>query len=476
MTDLPISNKFKTFFSKLSSRTKEIISEENTFLVGGVVRDLILGKEDIKDIDIVTEEPEKLLSKFSRYIRTKVLLDEEFQVYRVFLKGEHGYYLDVSKLQGKDIIEDLSRRDFVLNSVALRYSDGLVEFIDPFNGIFDIQNKIIRTLARRNLVADPLRILRAFRLKAELGFEIDKDTKNLMGALAYLLEDVADERKKSELFKILNTTCAVSIFYELYNMGILAILFPFIADYKGYYCGRRHTFDLLHHSFKVMEIIEDYSKDNSFPIPIEERILNEETEYEAKIIGLMKLSALFHDIGKLFVKKEIDGRVTYYEHEKIGAQYIKEFLQKRRFSTATIDFIVSLIRWHMYLFHIMDFGNENTSLTPRIYMKIEKNFGERVPILFNFAISDSYATAIDSYTKKIIDNLKKLYNLYCDFKMREKDVPLLNGNEVMELLGISEGPMVGKLLVALKEASLEGKVTNKDEAKEFVKRIYEKGN
>lgn len=469
-----LSHKINTFISKSSDVLKEILNEKNTYLVGGVVRDIVYGKTDIKDVDIVTTKPVEIITKFSKKIRTKVLLDKEYEIYRIFLKSEENFYLDISKLQGKDIIQDLSRRDFSVNAVALQFENDFIKCIDPFNGIQDIDNRIIRMLSSKNLKDDPLRILRAFRLKAELDFEIDKMTKNEIFKLSHLLNEVALERIKGELFKILNTNKAKKIFYELYENKVLTVLFPFMAEYQNYFCGKRHNHDLLNHSFKVMEIIEGYCNENNFPIPIDRNMLNYETEYEAKLSGLLKLAALLHDVGKLFTKKDVNGKITYYEHENIGAEYIRDFLQKKRFATDTINFIVLLIKFHMYPFFLMSFGEKEISFSPRIYLKIESAFGENFIFLFNFAISDSYATAEDSQTKKVIDMIKKLYNLYIEYKNREKNITLLNGREIMQLLNIEEGPIIGRMLFALKEASLSGKVGSKEEAKEFVKYYYEK--
>lgn len=474
MTSHQINEKIDSFLNSSSATVREIIKKENTFLVGGIVRDIIIGRPDIKDIDIVTERPLEIIANYSNKIRAKVLLDKDYEIYRVFLKDEKRFYLDISKLQGNNILEDLSRRDFSINAVAVKFSREGFKLIDPFNGIVDIEEKLIRMTEKKNLTEDPLRIIRAFRLKAELGFQIDSATKNEIKEVAEKLNNVAEERIKGEIFKILNTKNAKDTFYELYLNKVLSVIFPFISEYSGYFCGRRHKLDLLMHSFKTMEIIESYCNDNSFPVPVSDEVLNYETEYEAKLHGLLKLTALLHDVGKLFTRNEVNGKVTYYEHEKVGSEYLRDFLQKRRFATETVNFIVQLVRFHMYPFHIMDFGERDISFSPRIYLKIEKVFGDRVSLLFNLAISDSYATSDDLQTKKVIDMLKKLYNLYIEYKNRERELAILNGKDIMQLLNIGEGPAVGKILSALKEASLSGKIMSEDEAKEFVKSYYEK--
>lgn len=464
--------KIRSFITK-TLPLLDILKNDETYIVGGFIRDVVIGKSDVKDIDIATKNPQGLIKKISKNIRNIVVLDEENQVYRVFLKNLDEFYLDISKLQGDDIIKDLSRRDFTINAVAFCLQNGLLKFIDPFYGIDDTRIKCIRKISTQNIIDDPLRILRAYRFKAELDFNIENETITAISHNASLLSNVASERIKSEIFKILNTERAKETFYELFKQGVLDILFPFIARYKDYYSGARHRYDLLHHSFKMMEIIENYCN-KGFPLPVSSDLLLKETEYEAKLSGLIKLAALFHDVGKLSTKNVVGNKVTYYEHEKEGALYIKACLEKMKFSVDTTDFIALLVRYHMYPFYLINVAKNDVKLKPRTYIKLKKYFGDKVVILFNFAISDSYATSEDEDTKKNIELIKKLYNLYLDYEQREKKTVLLNGRDIMKILQIKEGPMVGKVLSALKEASLADIFITKEEAEAFVKNFYEK--
>ncbi len=467
------TSKINQFIQTSCPVLKNLLSMENTYLVGGVVRDLLFKESGVKDIDIVTGDPIKFIKKNSKLIKTVVLLDEEFEVYRIFLRNEQDFYLDTTRLQGNNIIEDLSRRDFSINAIAVSFCNDIVEIIDPFGGIDDVKNGLIRKLNKANLLADPLRMLRAFRFKAELGFEIEEATLRDIKELFSNINKVAKERIKGEIFKILSSPIATKTFYELYQNNGLKFIFPFISEYEDYFSGKRHKYDLLHHSFKVMETIENFINENSFPISFDNDILVLETENEATLAGLLKLSAIFHDVGKLFTKNEIDGKITYYEHEKVGAEFIKDFLQKEKFASDTINFIAKMIRYHMYPFHILFFGEKEASLSPRSYLKIKGILENKAELLFNFAIADTIATTDGLYTKKMIDLIKKLYNLYLDYEKKDKKTNIMNGIEVMQLLGISQGPIVGKLLRSLKEMFLAGEINTKEEAKEFLKKYYE---
>lgn len=465
--------KINLFIENSPQILKEILKEDSTYLVGGVVRDVIMSRNDKKDIDITTKNPKHIIKKYRNNIKTIVTLDDEFDVYRIFLNDNSDNYIDLSKIQGQDIIDDLFRRDYTINAIALRLNDNAVEILDPSQGIKDLEKKSIKKISLENLVNDPLRLLRAFRFKAELNFSIDSDTENDIIELWSLISNVAEERVKVELFKILNTEKAYSTFYELYKTGLLAKLFPFINDFKGFFSGKRHVFDLLEHSFNCMNIVEGFCN-LEFPIEIDNQQLMKETEADAKISGLIKLAALFHDVGKLVSKKEINGKITYYEHEKLGSEFVKNVLQKKKFANDTINFISMLIRFHMYPFQIIQFGDIREEMTPRVYMKINKAFGDYAPLLFNFSIADTLATCNDIYSDKIIASVKKLYELYLNYAKKDKTLPLLNGKEIMDLLKIEEGPVVGKIILALREASLLGEVMSKEDAVSYIKLFYEK--
>lgn len=468
-----LTSKISQFIYTSYPVLKSLLSFEKTYLVGGVIRDLLFEKSGIKDIDIVTSDPSKFIKKNAKLIKNIVLLDDEFEVYRVFLRNEQDFYLDITKLQGSNIIEDLSRRDFSINAIAVSFSDDAIEIIDPFSGIDDVKNRLVRKIDKANLSADPLRMLRAFRFKAELGFEIEEATLQDIKELFANINKVAKERIKVEIFKILKSPVAAKIFYELYQINGLQLIYPFLKEYENYFSGKRHQYDLLHHSFKVMETIEDFINNNCFLISFDRDILFLETESEATLAGLLKLTAIFHDVGKLFTKNEIDGKITYYEHEKVGAEFVKDFLQKEKFASDTINFIAKLVRYHMYPFHILGFGEKDVSLSPRSYLKIKNVFGNRVELLFNFAIADTIATTDGLHTKKMIDLIKKLYNLYLDYEKKDKTANIMNGTEVMQFLGLSQGPIIGKLLRSLKEMCLAGEINTKEEAKEFLKKYYE---
>lgn len=443
------------------------------YFVGGAIRDILLGRDNIVDIDIVTKNPHDILKTLKQNFNTTIIpLDTDFGVYRVFFHG-HDVYIDISKLQGENIYEDLARRDFTINAIAVKWDDSGSKIIDPFNGNRDLETKKIRLISRKNLIDDPLRIVRAFRFYAELGFSIDEKTLEYIKQLSFLVSKSASERIKFELCKIFNASKSALCIEEMYKAGVLQEIFPFLRSYQGFYSGKRHIYDLWNHSLKTLEIIEEFLEKKSLPFQVEIDLLEKELEKELKVATALKISALFHDVGKILAFNEEKGRITYYKHEIYGSEYLSELFSEKKFSKNAVETIVKIVRYHMYPFHISMNKNE-IKITPKIYLKLKNEIGELTPLIFNLFMADVISTSDDEETKQLIEVAKKIYNQYIEFYEKDRKIkPLLNGKEVMEILDLKQGPEVGKILQILREAEISGMIHSKDEAVNYLKRLYE---
>ncbi len=287
------------------SEIKRMLLQGDIYFVGGAIRDILnKSRESITDIDIVLENPIEVLKNLKKIAKfTTVVLDEDFGVYRVYFP-EKNIYLDFSKLQGTNIVDDLERRDFTINAIAAKWSGNHFEIIDPFNGVKDINEKRIKTIKRKNLIDDPLRILRAFRFYAELGFGIEEKTLSYIRELKFLVNESAPERIKFELSKIFQSPQSHKTVKFMYDCGVIQEIFPFLSSYKGFFSGKRHIYDLWDHSLKTLENIEIFFQSKNFPIPLEEDLLYYELEKGFNFQTILKICALFHDVGKLFAFDE----------------------------------------------------------------------------------------------------------------------------------------------------------------------------
>lgn len=451
---------------------KNALLKENVYFVGGAIRDILNDKKDITDIDIVVDEPLEIIKELKKITKfTTVVLDQDFGVYRIYFP-EKEIYIDLSKIQGKNIFEDLERRDFSINAIAVRWLKNSFQLIDPFDGIKDIDKRIIKTIKRKNLIDDPLRIIRAFRFNAELGFEIENRTLSFIRELKFLINKSAPERIKFELSKIFQTNQSHKTIRFMYECGIIQEIFPFLSSYKDFFSGKRHVYDLWEHSLKTLENIEKFTLNKNYPFDFDDKLFYMETEKEFNYLTILKISALLHDVGKLFAYDDKGDKITFYRHEIYGADYLSNLLVEKRFSKDTVEAIVKIIRYHMYPFHLVISNNKN--LSPRIYLRLKKDLDELVPFVFLLFIADISATNMDRETKSMIEESVKMYNKYLEMKGNDiKYKPLLDGNDVKRILNLQEGPEIGKIIQRLREAQLNGMLHTKEDAENYIKQIYE---
>ncbi len=448
-------------------------THRNIWLVGGYIRDSLLGKIT-KDIDFVTDGNTKKIAKdfADKTNGSFVVLDDFNKIYRVVI-GDEIY--DFSKMQGKNISEDLARRDFTINALALpltTYNLQLTNIIDPFNGLSDIKRKIIRAVSERNFVDDPLRLLRAYRFAGQLNFSIERKTKGFIKKHSHRLKKVSFERIQSELFLILELPDSYPSIIKIYKAGLLKEIMPELVATKNTARCYYPQMGLLGHSFDALKVLEKFYSTNFrnvFP-KFSKRISAHLEEKISRIIKrktLLKLAALLHDIGKPKSAKKIDGRLRFFEHEERGCDIINIIGKRLTLSNNEIKYLKILTKHHMRI------GNLTSAekLTDRAAWRFFRDLQDDAIDLIVLSVTDAY-TYPKGRTRtlhKIMAN--KLLNKF--YRQKEKIIPekLLNGFEIMKILKIPEGPLVGKILEELEEAQVLKKIKTKNEAKKFVKNI-----
>src|SRR3972149_656108 len=208
----------------------------DAYLVGGTVRDMVIGKEPT-DIDITVQyNPEKFARTLSEKISGRLfLLDKERGVFRVIFRDKsQPLYFDISLMRGEDIYADLSLRDFTVDAMAIRLADDAASIIDPYNGQADIAKKSIRTLSQKSFEDDPLRLLRAFRLAGTLEFEIDTTTFHIIKEMSSALRQAAKERIRDEFFRLLSSPRSIKYLQQMEEAGLLSevLIIPKESDIK----------------------------------------------------------------------------------------------------------------------------------------------------------------------------------------------------------------------------------------------------
>lgn len=446
------------------------IFEQNgykAYLVGGAVRDTLMGKE-AHDWDVTTNaKPEDVMRIFHKVIPTGIahgtvtvhFMKNEIEVttFRTESDYSDGRHPDKVEYTG-NIEEDLSRRDFTINAIAASLKDG--KLTDPFNGKQDIRKKIIRTVGNpeHRFSEDGLRPIRALRFSAQLGFEIEKNTLAAI-SLPEIIEktkSVSVERFRDELTKLLKADFPSGALKIMEQTGVLSLFIPELVSCRGCVQGDFrgfHDFDVLDHLF--------YACDGA-----------------PKNKPLVRLAALFHDIGKPEAKRVIStengDQFTFYNHDAISERITKEIMLRLKYSNAEIEQVAHLVKNHM-------FNYESTWTDAAVRRFLVRVKPENVEDLFDLRLADIYGMhnkpvrGHDSQTiallNELSDRIKKETERNSALSLKTLAV---NGKDLMKE-GIPAGKELGNILSELLETVLDDPSQNEKEKLLLIaKNIYKR--
>jgi poly(A) polymerase len=465
--------------------------KEEVYLVGGAVRDFLLGRPLGKDFDFVTMgEVESLAKDIAREVGGHAFpLDETFGTWRVVLKKKKKKTeLDFSPLQGKDIIEDLRQRDFTVNSIAIFLKDlalpGDPCFFDPLDGLTDIRKRILRANSEESLRQDPLRMLRAFRFASTLKFSVEDETRRMIHRNRELIRRSAGERIRAEFFMAMGEEGAGLFLRKLHQAGLLSEIFPEVRGWENLDLGTGRSLSLLDHALRTVEAAEfifihlgdlypsgfDFLK-NHFSQNEEEGVCRR---------ALFKVIAFFHDSGKAAVASQDQGKGSprFLDHDQEGQKINTAIARRLKLSRRSVGIMAELTRQHMRISSLA----KAQELTGRAKYRLFQDLGKEGLDLSILSLANALASSPLElkwpFPAEMREDLKKIKTitddlvLYYAAEFTQKSAqPLVDGKEVMEALGIPQGEAVGALLEKLKEAEISGKVCNKEEALQFLKNI-----
>ncbi|MGE5041893.1 MAG: CCA tRNA nucleotidyltransferase [Candidatus Levyibacteriota bacterium] len=431
------------------------------YLVGGCVRNLLLDKEP-KDWDLTTNAtPENLQAVFP-----DSFYDNSFGTVGVPLpqvtENEHPGVVEITTFRtessykdhrrpekvswGKTIDEDLSRRDFTINAIALKLTNKHAEFelIDPFNGQEDLKIKTIKAVGKADerFKEDSLRLMRAVRFATQLSFSIEKKTMEAIVKNAGLIKHVSGERIRDELLKILASENAYEGVMLLDVTGLLDLILPELALGKGVSQerpGRHHTYDVFTHNVLALK----YCGSNN---------------------PITRFATLLHDVGKPKVRSEDEnGLVIFYNHEVAGARITREICDRLHFSKKEREKIITLIRWHMFTIdeHITD------SAVRRFIRRVGL---ENVRDMIDLRIGDRLGSGTQTAESWRLKKFKERIELQLNPPFSINDLKV-DGNDIMRELKIKPGPAIGKILQALFEECDED--LSKNNREYLIFRIHE---
>lgn len=466
----------RTLSDGLVSRVSTLAADRGAsiYLVGGYVRDAVLGKlEGKKDLDFAVADREAI--DLARSIADSlqghfVLLDESNDTARVVL--EDGTVIDFAGCLGGTIETDLLRRDFTINSLAWSASQPDM-LLDPTGGMADIERRLVRAVSEKAFEEDPLRLLRAFRFSARLGFDIDEKTMACIEKHRQNLAGVAVERINYELFALLGEPGSGDTLERMGALELLDVVFPELTECRRVTANAFHHLGLFDHSIEAVRQME-------MALPGLPGWVRESAEQELSFgisrLAATKLACLLHDIGKPATWSITEeGRHTFYGHDAVGAEMAEPLSERMKWSRPVTRLIIRLIKWHLRPGQLFHQGEPSLKALSRFY----RNIGDDLPELMMLAYGDLGATRGDGLTPEVRGSLSRnfdgLLSGFVLYKEERKRTPrLLNGRDIMSLLSLQPGPMVGDLLDSLDDAQAAGEVQDRLQAEDFVRDLYEK--
>ena len=431
-------------------------------LVGGPVRDAILGRLG-NDLDFTTnahpQETKKILQSWAENIweigiafGTVAGKRGETTVEITTYRSEH-YDPDSRKPAvefGRDILGDLSRRDFTVNAMALELTGDAPEFIDPFNGLQDLAKRLLRTpvLPDDSFTDDPLRMMRAARFASQLDFEIDPDALLSITALAGRITVVSAERIRDEFIKIMTSSNPRVGITILVDTGLAQIILPEIPKLRLEIDEHHHHKDVYEHSITVLEQA----------IMLEERL--------GGVNLIIRLAALLHDIGKPKTRNLIEGGgVSFHHHEVVGARLVKKRLQELRFDSHTIEAVETLTALHLR-FHGYGDG-EWSDAAVRRYVRDAGDLLGHLHVLTR-ADCTTRNKAKASMLSKTYDSLEARITILMEQEELSKIRPDLDGAQVMAILNLKPSREVGAAMDFLMELRMEQGLIGEEQATQLL--------
>ena len=453
------------------------------YITGGTIRDWLMGRHS-KDLDItVHHDAFGWAADLARRVGgTFVPMDKDEDVARVVWQDVS---IDFSSFRegSRTIEEDLLKRDFTFNSMAIPYPTQIAglrdtavpsEIIDPGGGQKDLQDKIIRCASAAVFVSDPLRLLRAYRFMATFGFSIEALTGKKISEHIHLLYLVAEERIAHELDSIMGTPAAIKTIEAMHENGVLQELLPELYRGVGVVQPASHHLDVFEHGLATLRHMEKVQKEPENYFPGHGETLRKYLNDPRKKI-LLKWAALLHDLGKPpthDIREDRGGRITFYNHDKEGARIFDIIADRFKWSRDDRNFVSQFISVHMWPFHLNN-ALKKTGLTPKAYLRLIKAVQEEFHGLFILAMADSLA---GRGTGKPPDMEEEIAGLYheVDKAYRQSIKPalakrLLTGNDLRAVFGLEPGPRFRSIFNSLERAQVEGEVQDREQAINWVK-------
>jgi poly(A) polymerase len=409
-------------------------------------------------------------------------------------------YVDLSTID-IDILHDLARRDFSIDAMAIELNDFLEKpdqptIIDPYHGQTDLQSGLIKAVSNDVFKNDPARLLRAFRLASELGFQFSPPTENLIKRDSTELSRVAGERTREELLKLLAGAGAGLMVRHMDNLGILTRLIPELEAARNVEQPQEHYWDVLNHSLESVNAAACILREGPCPF-IPPHVLSEipwsqslaehfksPVAHQVSHAVLLKLAALLHDVAKPQTKIMDKDRVRFFGHNELGADTVLSIMERLRFSNKEIKLVECMVRYHMRPTQMSGPTQINRSVMPSrraVYRFFRDGGAAGIDILF-LSLADHLAARGPKLDMEQwhwhLEQVKYILGEYAKDQTLTRPLKLINGHDLINELGLKPGPQLRELLEEVKEAQVAGELSNRAEALSYIKNrlLYKKQN
>jgi putative nucleotidyltransferase with HDIG domain len=445
-----------------------------TFLVGGTLRDRLLGRQPL---DFDWSVPADAIGATRRLAEATgghaIVLDPQHDVGRITWP-DSPLQLDIARQEGDSVAADLLRRDLTINALGLPLDEATVTWLqgtdttppagllDPTGGLADLQARQIRAVSETNLTDDPLRLLRIFRFASQTGFTIEPTTLGWVRQHGRLIADVAQERVAHETYRLFAGTCG-PVLAQMQACGFLTAVFAEMAPMADVPPNEHHHLDVLSHSVEVASQMERLLADlsgESFPAADLQAYLDTEIAHGRRLGPWLKAAGLWHDLGKPATYTLEGTRARFTGHDKVGAGIMTAMGERLRLSTHETRWLADQVGWHLRPGHLL-----STPVTQRALYRFYRDLGRDSLGVALMALADRRGTQGPAITEA--DNramhamAQRLVQGYLEWAAPVAATPpLIDGRQLMAALGWGPGRQVGEMLTRLREAQALGEISD----------------
>ncbi len=464
-----------TMAVELVRRVRSALDGERAWVVGGAVRDAVLGR-DVDDLDLAVDgSPEAATRRVAAELDGFAFeLSSEFPTWRA--RDRNGtWQVDFAALRGESIEADLGFRDFTVGSVAVDLANG--QGLDPFGGLADLEAGTIRAVGPESFTADPLRLMRAARLVAQFGWQIDPGTVGLGRATAPRAGEPAGERILAELCRLIAADDPLAGLAAMDDLGLFPPVLPEVEALKGVAQGPNHHLDVYGHTLEVLEgVIRIESDLGAFvgdnAAAVRELLDEDLSDGITRSTGL-RLGALLHDCAKPQTRTDLNGFISFRGHDSQGADAIRWIFGRLKSSRRLAEYVAALAQHHLILGFMVP---QRPLDRHQVYRYLSHTDPVSVDVTL-LTVADRLAargTSSIAGDEMVAGHLELASEMVADaveWRRTGPPPPFLPGDQLAAELGIEPGPDLGRVIDALAEARYAGEVDSASEAVEFARRF-----